>query len=714
MSTAAGTPPASPLSGLMRHMDVGLAFGVIGMILVLVVPLPTFILDILLCCQLALSLAVLLGTLHTSEPLEFSGFPPLLLMVTLFRLALNVASARLILLNGDAGHVIESFGQFVVGGNYFVGIIIFLILIVIQFVVITKGAGRVAEVAARFTLDAMPGKQMAIDADLNAGLIDEMQARARRQKIEREAGFYGAMDGASKFVRGDAIAAIIIAGVNLLGGLAIGVIQRGMSPGDAMKQFALLSIGDGLVTQIPALLISTASGILVTRGASDLSLGEDFGRQLFAKPKSMKITAAFLAICSFIPGLPTIPLLALAGGAWWLASIVQKAEAKNPPVKTAPAMGGKNAANATPKPAPDSAEAQLRLDTLELELGASLLGMVDKNSGDLLGRIAQIRKKLASELGIITPSVRVKDNLQLPGRHYRVKVRGAVVAEHEAFPERLMAINPGSARPGLEGTATTDPAFGLPALWIAAGQRGRAEAYGYTVVEPVAVLATHLQELLRRNAADLLTRHDVQKMVDRVKETDPALVKDVIPNVLTLPVLHRVLQGLLRERIPVRDSVTILETLGDHAGTQKNIDALIEEVRVALAPSFVGSLLDDNGKLLSIACEPQLESKLIQSLVQADRGTMLVLTPIQVTNLVKKIAELVTVAERKRQKPILLCSGALRTHLRRLIERALPSLTVLSYNEIPPRATLEIIAQVPDAVLGNVMARTQMAEPVKA
>jgi len=714
MSTAAGTAPAGPLSGLMRHMDLGLAFGVIGMILVLVVPLPTFVLDILLCCQLALSLAVLLGTLHTSEPLEFSGFPPLLLMVTLFRLALNVASARLILLNGDAGHVIESFGQFVVGGNYFVGIIIFLILIVIQFVVITKGAGRVAEVAARFTLDAMPGKQMAIDADLNAGLIDEMQARARRQKIEREAGFYGAMDGASKFVRGDAIAAIIIAGVNLLGGLAIGVIQRGMSPGDAMKQFALLSIGDGLVTQVPALLISTASGILVTRGASELSLGEDFGRQLFAKPKSMKITAAFLAVCAFIPGLPTIPLLALAAGAWSLASVVQRAEAKNPPAKTAPAAGGKNAPNAAPKPAPDSAEAQLRLDTLELELGASLLGMVDKNSGDLLGRIAQIRKKLASELGIIAPSVRVKDNLQLPGRHYRLKVRGAVVAEHEAFPERLMAINPGSARPGLEGTNTTDPAFGLPALWIAAGQRGRAEAYGYTVVEPVAVLATHLQELLRRNAADLLTRHDVQKMVDRVKESDPALVKDVVPNVLTLPVLHRVLQGLLRERIPVRDSVTILETLGDHAGTQKNIDALIEEVRVALAPSFVGSLLDDGGKLLSIACEPQLESKLLQSLVQADRGTMLVLTPIQVTNLVKKIAELVTVAERKRQKPILLCSGALRTHLRRLIERALPSLTVLSYNEIPPRATLEIIAQVPDAVLGNVTPRMPVAEPVKA
>jgi len=695
-------------------MDVALAFGVIGVILVLVVPLPTFILDTLLCCQLALSLAVLLGTLHTSEPLEFSSFPPLLLLVTLFRLALNVASARLILLDGDAGHVIAAFGQFVVGGNYIVGVTIFLILTVIQFVVITKGAGRVAEVAARFTLDAMPGKQMAIDADLNAGLIDESQARLRRQKIEREANFYGAMDGASKFVRGDAIAAIIITAVNFLGGLAIGVIQRDMSPVDALRQFALLSIGDGLVTQVPALLISTASGILVTRGASELSLGEDLGRQLFAKPKSMKVTAAFLALCSAVPGLPAIPLLVLAAGAWSLASIVQRADTANANNTKIASPGSKAAAGAAQKPSPESAEAQLRMDTLELELGASLLSLVDKNSGDLLGRIAQIRKKLASELGIITPSLRVRDNLQLPGRAYRLKVRGAVVAVHEVFPDRLMAINPGGMRTGLEGTVTTDPAFGLPALWIAAGQRGRAEAYGYTVVEPVAVLATHMQELLRRNAADLLTRHDVQKMVDRVKESDPALVKDVVPNVLTLPVLHRVLQGLLRERIPIRDSVTILETLGDHAGQQKSVDILIEEVRVALSPSFVGAMLDEQSKLLSIACEPALESKLLQSLVQADRGTMLVLTPSQVTNLVKRVAELVIAAERKHQKPILLCSAALRVHLRRLIERALPSLTVLSYNEIPSQATLEIIAQVPDTILGNMTLRPQVGEAVKA
>jgi len=702
MSTAAVAPSeSSPLSGLLRHMDLTLALGVIGVVMVLVVPLPTFILDLMLCCQLALSLAILLGTLHSSEPLEFSGFPSLLLLVTLARLALNVASSRLILMNGDAGHVIETFGQFVVGGNFVVGITIFLILIIIQFVVITKGAGRVAEVAARFTLDAMPGKQMAIDADLNAGLIDEMQARGRRQKIEREANFYGAMDGASKFVRGDAIAAIIIAGVNLVGGLAIGVLQRGMDPGDAMKHFALLTIGDGLVTQIPALLISTASGILVTRGASDMSLGQDFGRQLLMKPKSMKVTAAFLALCAAVPGLPAVPLLAMAGGAWMLASFVQRVEMTDASQKATATASKTGKEAAAQKTNPESAEAQLRMDTLELELGASLLNLVDKNSGDLLGRIAQIRKKLATELGIITPSVRVRDNLQLAGRSYRLKVRGAVVAEHQAFPDKLMAINPGTARAGLEGTPTTDPAFGLQALWIASAHRGRAEAFGYTVVEPVAVLATHLQELLRRHAADLLTRHDIQKMVDRVKETDPALVKDIVPNMLTLPVLHRVLQGLLRERVPIRDTVTILETLGDHAGHQKSVDALIEECRVALSPSFVGAMLDDQNKLPSIACEPVLESKMMQGLVQTERGIILVLQPQQVTNLVRRIVEMVAAAERKKQKPVLLCSAALRTHLRRLVERALPNLTVLSYNEIPSRATLEIIAQVPESVLAN-------------
>jgi len=697
----AAAPVKTGLSALLRHMDVALACGAIGVLVVMVVPLPTPLLDLFLCCQLALSFAILLGTLYSAEPLEFSGFPPLLLLVTLFRLALNVATSRLILLNGDAGVVISAFGNFVVGGNYVVGMTIFLILLIIQFVVITKGAGRVAEVAARFTLDAMPGKQMAIDADLNAGLIDEHQARARRSKIEREANFYGAMDGASKFVRGDAVAALIITVVNLVGGLIIGCVQRGLSPADALKHFALLSIGDGLVTQIPALLISTASGILVTRGTSELSLGEDFGRQLLTKPRALKVTSAFLGIFALIPGLPTVTLLSMAGGAWLLAGLVQRTEAANPTVKKDKnGMPEKGApAGAGPAKNPDSPEAQLQMDVLELELGPSLLSLVERGS-DLLTRVAAIRKRLASELGIVIPSLRIRDNLQLPGRVYRLKVRGAVVDEHELQPDRLLAIDPGGARPGLEGIATRDPAFGLNALWIAPGQRGRGEAYGYTVVEPVAVLSTHVHELLRGHAAELLTRQDVQKLVDRVKETDSGLVKDIVPSAVSFAALHRVLQGLLRERVPIRDVGTILEVLGDHAGQNRSAEALVEDIRVALAPSFVGALLNENNKLISVACEPALESRLIQYLVQNERGAMLVLPPQCVTSLVKRISDEVAATHRRKLKPVFLCSAVLRPHLRRLLERVLPNLAVISYAETPRRATLEIVAQVSVSALG--------------
>jgi len=703
MSTAAAPVPAlankSGFSALLRHMDVALACGVIGVILVLIVPLPTILLDLLLCCQIALSLAILLGTIYAQEPLEFSGFPPLLLLVTLARLALNVASARLILLNGDAGHVIESFGQFVVGGNYIVGFTIFLILITIQFVVITKGAGRVAEVAARFTLDALPGKQMAIDADLNAGLIDEAGARARRSKIEREASFYGAMDGASKFVRGDAIAAIIITVVNLVGGVLIGVIQRGLDPMDALKVIALLTIGDGLVTQIPALLISTAAGILVTRGSSDAGMGEDVGRQLLTKPKALRITAVFIALFALIPGLPMIPLLALALGTWLMSRGIESKVSVTKAGDPAPA-GGK-AAESPAKPA-DTPESQLKMDALELELGASLLPLADRGAGDLLNRISQLRKKIAAELGIIIPPLRVRDNLSLPSKQYQLKIRGAVAILQELHTDKLLAINPGSAKPGLEGVKTTDPAFGLPALWIPVSQRGRGEALGYTVVEPISVLATHLQELLRGHAADLLTRTDVQKMLDRQKEMDPGLVKDVVPGAVSLATLHRVLQGLLRERVPVRDFVTILELLGDGAGQNKSLDQLVEDVRAALAPSFVGELMDENNKLVSIACEPLLESSLIQSLAPGERGPMLVLKPHQVTGIVRKISDEVLAAEKKKRKPVLVCSAGLRPHLRRLIERVLPSLPVVGYTEVPRRATLEIVGQVPAQILQEV------------
>jgi len=694
----------SKLGAFTRFADIGLACGVVGIIVVLVIPVPIFVLDLLLCCQFALSLAILLGTLYCNESLEFSGFPSLLLFVTLFRLSLNVASARLILLQADAGHVIQAFGDFVVGGNYVVGFAVFLILVVIQFVVITKGAGRVAEVAARFTLDAMPGKQMAIDADLNAGLIDETQARARRQKIEREASFFGAMDGASKFVRGDAIAALLITAINILGGLGIGVFMQGMELGAALRRYTLLTIGDGLVTQIPALLISTAAGLLVTRSASEFNLGQDLTRQLFLKPRPVAITATFLMIFGLMPGLPTLPFMALAGGLFVLAYTIKDlkpaetaaADASKPREGTAPggATGG--------RPAPNSLEGCLKLDVLELELGAALISLVDAaGPGDLMNRIAQIRRKIASELGIAVPSMRIRDNLQLPTRAYRLRLRGGVIADGELFPEQLLAIDPGGARTGLAGTATKDPAFGLPAVWTPVAQRARAEAFGYTVVDAASVLATHLHEALRAQAADLLSRQDTQALVDRVRETDPAAVKDVVPNVVGLPLLHRVSQGLLREMVPVRDMVTILETLADVAGTTRHVESLVEHVRIALSPAFVRTHEESLGKLAALALDPDLEASLMQCVVQSDRGAALVLTPMQVTRFLKTLEEKFTGLSGRRRSLVLICSASIRPHLRRLIERSLPRLTVLSYLEIPRGTQLEIIAQVPPSALGE-------------
>jgi flagellar biosynthesis protein FlhA len=706
---AAALPQRSLLWSIPQYADVALAFGVVGVIVVLVIPIPTALLDLLLCCQLALSLAVIMGTLYCNEPLDFSGFPSLLLVVTLFRLALNVASARLILLNADAGKVIQSFGDFVVGGNYVVGFTIFLILVAIQFIVITKGAGRVAEVAARFTLDAMPGKQMAIDADLNAGLIDEGQARARRQKIERESSFFGAMDGASKFVRGDAIAGLLITAINILGGLAVGVLQRGMPAGEALRRYALLTIGDGLVTQIPALLISTAAGILVTRGASEFNLGQDLGRQLLVKPRPIQITAVFLLLFAVMPGLPTIPFALLSGllfvVAWLMSSqAAAAARADGGPAGGAVGTHGEPAsaaAGARPS-AQESVEHLLKQEIVELELGTSLIALADTaGGGDLVGRIAQIRKRLAGDLGIVMPPVRIRDNLQLPPRQYRLCIRGAVTMAGELFPDRLMAINPSNARAGLQGTPTKDPAFGLPAVWIEKTQRGRAEAFGYTVVDPASVLATHLQEALRGSAADLLSRQDVQAMVDRVKESHPALVKDVVPNLISLPVLHRVLQGLLRERVPARDLLTVLETLGDLAGRQETVDGLVERVRLALAPAFVRSLADPQGRLGAVAIEPELESRLLQALVKTDHGAALVITPQQVPKLLRSVEEQYTTAAKRQRNAVLICSAVLRPHLRRFVERSLPKTPVLSYLEIPNGVQLEILAQVPMAALAE-------------
>ena len=726
MSTKPMALPSGPgaLASIARFADVGLAFGVVGVIVVLVLPIPSAMLDMLLCMQLALSLAILVGTLYCNEALEFSGFPPMLLFITLFRLSLNVASARLILLNGDAGKVIHAFGDFVVGGNYIVGFAIFLILVAIQFVVITKGAGRVSEVAARFTLDAMPGKQMAIDADLNAGLIDESQARQRRNKIEREASFFGSMDGASKFVRGDAIAALLITAINILGGLAIGMLQKDMALTDALKRYTLLTIGDGLVTQIPALLVSTASGILVTRGASELNLGSDLSRQFLLKARPLQITATFLMIFALLPGMPTLPFASFSILLFVVAGMVSRAKGAEAEAQPAPVPGGKGAKGAAGgaknERDPEGVEPLLKVEAVELEVGAALVPLAqDGGPGDLLARISQIRKRLASELGIVLPPVRVRDNLHLGSRKYRIRLRGAPAGEGELAPERLMAIDPGGARPGLQGNPARDPAFGLPAVWITPETRGRAEAFGYTVVDAASVLSTHIHEVLRTHAADLLSRQDVQNLVDRVKESDPAIVKDVVPNQIGLPMLHRVLQALLRERIPVRDMTTILETLGDTGGKPEPVESLIERVRVALSPSFVRGLEEPPGRLTAIALEPALESRMLKSLVMTEHGPTLVLSPFQVPRLLKAIEELCGAPNRK--QTALLCSGNLRPHVRRLLERSLPKLPVLSYLEIPNGTQLEIGGQVRADVLGdeggglfNKPAQAQIPQPAVA
>jgi flagellar biosynthesis protein FlhA len=673
------------LKAMIARSDVVLAFGVIGIIAVLVIPLPPALLDFALAFNITFSLVVLLTTLYITRPLDLSVFPGMLLIITLMRLSLNVASTRLILGEAYAGEVINSFGNFVVQGNYVVGFIVFVILVIIQFVVITKGAGRISEVAARFTLDAMPGKQMAIDADLNAGIITDKDARLRRENIAREADFYGAMDGASKFVRGDAIAGILITLINIIGGFIIGSAINGMSLPEALRTYSLLSIGDGLVSQIPALLVSTASGIIVTRAASTSNMGTDLTRQFSRQPRAIMVGSVALMLFGIVPGMPTLTFVVLGlalGGVGFLAKESQRKHA------VAELEAKTKAKVDQPAPEPRT-EDLLKVDTIGLEIGYGLIPLVDaKQGGDLLDRIASIRKQLASELGIIVPSVRIRDNVRLKPSEYQIKIKGIRVAGAELMLDQVMAINPGFVDEEIEGFKTKDPAFGLDARWITPSLKEVAEARNYTVVEPSAVLATHLTEVIRSSAAEILTRQDVQHLVDTLKEDYPALVTSVIPDILHLGTLHKVLESLLAERVPVRDLATIVETASDYATATKEPDVLAEYVRMSLKRQITEMTKDDSGKVNVFTIDPALEQQMADSVQNTKQGLMLVMDPQVTEKVLVAVGKEADKMQTAGLTPVCICSPNVRLALRRLIEASHPGLTVVSYNEILPQVEL--------------------------
>lgn len=665
------------IAKLIRHSDILVAVGIVAILVIMIVPMPPAVLDLLLTVNITMSLVVLLVTLYATEPLQFSAFPSLLLIATLFRLALNVSSTRLILLHAYAGKVIESFGNFVVGGDYIVGMVVFIILVIIQFVVITNGAGRVAEVAARFTLDAMPGKQMSIDADLNAGLIDEKEARERRKAIEKEADFYGAMDGASKFVRGDAIAGIIITVVNILGGIVIGLLRFKMSVLDAMERYALLTVGDGLVTQIPALLISTATGLIVTRAASESNLGEDLARQILAQPRAVAVGAGMMLLFGMIPGLPKLPFFMIAAAAGVISYAIntpamkEKAEqSKKPP--------------AQPK-APENFMSLLALDPLELEIGYALLPLADESEGgDLLDRVTAVRRQAALDLGLVLPHIRVRDNIQLRPNDYAIKIKGVEVARGEALVHHYLAMNPGIATEPLEGLETKDPAFGMPAVWITEDQKERAEMAGYAVVDPASVIITHLSEIVKSHAPDLLSRQDVQSLLDNLKKAQPAVVDEVVPNLLTVGEVQKVLQNLLRERISIRDIGTIMEALGDYARVTRDTDALTEQVRVALGRQICRQYQNENGELIVTTVDPGFEEAIARSMGDASSAGERIpaIEPGLAQKFIRAVADQVSKMVSAGHTPVLLTSPHVRLYIRRLLERSLPNLAVLSYGEI--------------------------------
>jgi flagellar biosynthesis protein FlhA len=673
-----------PLSMLKANTDVCIAVGIIGILLVMILPLPALILDLLLAMNLALSLVTLLVALYTLEPLEFAIFPSLLLFLTLLRLALNISSTRLILLHGNqgpdaAGAVIQAFGNFVIGGNFVVGVIVFSILIVINFVVITKGAGRIAEVAARFTLDAMPGKQMAIDADLNAGLINEQQARRRRQAIQQEADFYGAMDGASKFVRGDAIAGILITFVNVIGGIIIGVLQQGMQVQQALQTYTILTVGDGLISQVPALIISTAAGVVVTKVTNEVTLGSQLITQFAIQPRALGTAAGILFLLGWIPGLPGFPLLTLAvlsgAAAYYFrgAGLAADADAASQEVQQA----------SLPEPAADPMDDLTPIDLLELEVGYGLIALVDsERDGELLERIKTVRRQIAQELGVIVPPLRIRDNLELKPGEYTILIKGVEVARSEIMLGHYLAMHPGEEPQAGLGIPTIEPAFGLPAVWVSADIKEQAQLAGYTVVDLPTVMITHLTEVIKRHLHEVLSREEVQKLLKRFAETSPKVVEELVPTLLSLGGVQKVLQNLLREQISIRDLLSILETLADYAPITRDPVLLTEYVRQGLARSITKQWQTDEGDIPALMLSYELEDTLTKAIQHTEHGSYLAIDPKLAQRLITELTRAVETMLQQQQSPLLVTSPLTRPHVKRLTEPYVPQLVVLSHNDI--------------------------------
>jgi flagellar biosynthesis protein FlhA len=678
----------SSLNRLLRHTDVIVAIGVMVIVGMLVMPLPEWLLDTGFVVCIGGSVIIALMAAAVTEPLQFASFPSLLLISTLLRLALSIAATKLILSTASAGRVIETFGNFLVGGDMVVGLVAFLILVIVQFVVITNGAGRVAEVVARFTLDAMPGKQMSIDADLNAGLIDEEEAKQRRLQIKQEADFYGAMDGASKFVKGDAIAAILIMVVNIVGGFGVGFARGEADVQTVLRTYTLLTVGEGLVVQIPALLVSTAAGLMVTRSGATEPLGKAMIGQIVAQPRALAAAAGALALMALVPGFPKLPFLFVAAALGILAYTAHPRTRKKPtkPDETAT------------KPAPQGPEAMMPLitvDPIELELGYAVTRLADpREHGDLADRVAAIRRQIAGELGFIMPSVRIRDNIQLGPNEYQIKVRGERVAAAKAYANSLLAIESGLVSGEVPGERTTEPVFGLAARWIDPKERGAAERNGFTIIDPGAMIATHLTEVVKTHAWELLTRQDVQTLVDHVRQQNAAVVEELIPDALGLGDVQKVLEHLLRERVPIRDMVTILETLADYGGRIKDTEQLGELVRAAVCRSITRLYEDEKGVIHVITLEPGLEGDLKESLQQTPFGSTLALEPDKAGRLLKSVEHEAQRAAAAGHTPVVLCSSPVRLALRRLIERSIPSMAVVAYNEIVPRSEVNPLGKI--------------------
>ncbi len=685
---------AAKLKGLTNNSDLTVAVGLLLILAVMIVPIPPILLDLLLALTLSLGIMILLVAVYSKKPLDFSTFPSVLLVMTLFRLSLNVASTRNILLRGSsertaaAGEIIRSFGEFVVEGNYVVGIIVFIILVIINFMVITKGAGRVAEVAARFTLDAMPGKQMAIDADLNAGLINDAQAKKRRKEVAEEADFYGSMDGASKFVRGDAIAGILITVVNIIGGIIVGVAQNGMEVSQATEVFTLLTVGDGLVSQIPALIISTAAGIIATRNTDDMTLGEQVGAQFNVHPKAVYMSGGSLFVFGIIPGLPKFPFFTMG---LLLVVIAYRMEQSTLAAKEASKVD--EGEEKTDKA--ESLEDLLSLELVELEVGYGLVNLVDSDqNGDLLERITHIRKQFALDWGVIIPSVRIKDNLELKPGGYSVKIKGITIADGDLMTDHFLAMDPGGIIEPIDGIETTEPVFGLPAVWISDDQRDDAQYNGYTVVDLSTVVATHLTEIIKSNVHELFGRQELVDLLENFKEHYPKIVSDLIPDILTMGQVLKVLQNLLREGVSIRDLRSTLETLAEYGGTIKDTDTLTEMVRQSLYRTITQSVRSEQGDIPLFTLDRGIEESIAQNIIQTEQGQQVSLDPKITQTILASLNEKIEEATSMGEKMVVLCSPVIRNHFKRLTEKFIPNLVVISHNELSSDANIRSLGTV--------------------